>query len=51
MPPVKPLAVTDVEPLHRAAEIIFLGFNDQMKVVVHQHVTVQDRPKPADALA
>lgn len=38
VPSVEPDAVTDVEPLHRTAQVGFRGLDQQVKMIVHQHI-------------
>src|SRR5215831_1016681 len=39
--PIKPDAVADIQPLHRAAQVGFGRFQQQMKMVVHEDISVQ----------
>ena len=43
MPAVKPNPVTDIEPLQGPAEVGFRGLEQQMKVIVHEHIGVDLR--------
>jgi hypothetical protein len=45
MPPVEPDAVTDVQPLPRPAQVRFWRFQQQMKMVRHEHIRVEERAK------
>ena len=40
VPPIEPDAVTDVEPLHSAGQVGLGGFDQLMKMVVHQHISM-----------
>ncbi len=40
VPPIKPDTVADVEPLHGTAQVGARCFDEQMIVVIHQHIGV-----------
>src|ERR1022692_3381519 len=46
MPPVEPDTVTDIEPLHRPAQIRLRQLDHQVIVIIHQHERVQTYPEP-----
>jgi hypothetical protein len=48
--PVKPDAVTDVQPLRRAAQVRFAQVQEQMIMVVPQHKTMQANAETQDHL-
>ena len=50
VPPVKPDAVADVEPLHRAAQVGLPRFHQQVIMVVHQHLGMNPQPEPLGQL-
>ena len=45
VPPVKPDAVTDIEPLHRLAEVKLARLQQKMIMIVHQHVSMHPHIK------
>jgi len=51
VPPVKPHAIACVEPVHHAAEVSFRGFQQQVIMVIHQHVSVNPRAETLSRLA
>ena len=47
---IEPHAVTQREPLHRPAQVRFRQFQHQVKMILHEHITVQAKAIPAHKL-
>jgi hypothetical protein len=50
VPSIEPDAITDVEPLHGAAQVGFGRFDQLMKMIVHQHVGMDPDDEPFGCL-
>ena len=42
VPPVEPLAIADAKPLHRPAQVGLGCFQQQVKMIVHQHIGMHE---------